>query len=316
MRKRIWPCVAIGVACVVVASVASEHDAHAERPQRPEKKKMAAPRTDAKTRAPSKSSELILALPPGAAYSVDDGPSQLADLRTRVLVEPGEHRVHVMSGARDVVVTISVEQGAGIVVRLPPANASPPLSLASVLDAGMTVPPYGPPPATEPPPAAPAQSPSTPAAVSASAEAPGDASTRAAPAAPFSPMLREPVPPAKAPIVISLATAAASLAAVGTGFAIASGSASSEAAALRAESLDAGRYCSGSNGGGRCARAVDADGEADDLRAAAIGVLAGAGAFGLSALVVHFAWPKSGKTMTVTGRVSPTGGSATATFLF
>jgi len=316
MRKTSRTPVAIAWVCLLAASVAGEREAYAEKPQRAVNKRVVAPRMDPKTRARSKSGELILALPAGAAYAIDDGASQLADLRTRVLVEPGEHRVHVMSGSRDVVVTVSVEHGAGVVVRLPPADASPPLSLTSVLDAGMTVPPYGPAPAAEPPPAAPAQSPSTPAAISASAEAPRDASTRAAPAPPFSPILREPVPAAKTPILISLATAAASLAAVGTGFAIASGSASSEAAALRAESLDAGRYCSGSNGGGRCARAVDADGKAGDLRAAAIGVLAGAGAFGLSALVVHFAWPKSGKTMTVTGSVSPTGGSTTATFLF
>lgn len=319
MRKTISRHGATALACVLAISVANEKVAHAEKTQRPEKKKTTLPRTDPRARARPKTSELVLALPSGAAYSVDDGPSQLADTRTRVLVDPGEHRVHVMSGSRDVVVDVSIEQGASAVVRMPPAEASPPLVLASVMDAGVTDPAYGPPPLatyTSPADAAPPGGIAPSTATSVPPPPRIEISPSLAPTTSFSPTRVDVVSHGKAPVVISLVGAAASLAALGTGFALASGGASSDATSLRAESLDAGRYCAGANGGGRCAEAVEADRRADDLRSAAIGVFAGAVAFASSALVVHFAWPKSTQSLTVTGSASPQGGAAAATFRF
>lgn len=232
MRKTISRHGATALACVLAISVANEKVAHAEKTQRPEKKKTSLPRTDPRARARPKSSELILALPSGAAYSVDDGPSQLADTRTRVLVDPGEHRVHVMSGSRDVVVDVSIEQGASAVVRMPPAEASPPLVLARVMDAGVTDPAYGPPPlATDTSPAGDAAfggiAPST--AMSVPPPPRIEVSPSLAPTTSFSPTRVDVVPHGKAPVVISLVGAAASLAALGTGFALASGGASSDA---------------------------------------------------------------------------------------
>ncbi|MBS2012240.1 MAG: hypothetical protein JST00_05105 [Deltaproteobacteria bacterium] len=194
-------------------------------------------------------------------------------------------------------------------------SIAPGVILPSAIDAASGSPGASPPTTSEPPPPSPVPAEGPPVA-----ESP-PASTLVT--VDRSPVIVTPVIVAssssspKMPLVLSLAAAAVAAAGAGTYFALASTASFADARQTRIDSQQSGRYCSGASGGGLCKDAADMDRAGGEERAAAIGLFAGAGAFGLSALVTYLAWPSARPSpITVGAAASPTGGSASATFRF